>query len=147
MNALQILKQDHDKVRKLFAEFEAADDRASAPKQEVARQVFRELQIHSRIEEEIFYPALSAKASSTGKELVEEALDEHAEADELIQELRVMDPDGPDFAEKFHELVQSVEHHIEEEETDMFPEAERKLGPELEELGRELEEERASAAL
>jgi hypothetical protein len=61
MNALQVLKQDHDKVRKLFAEYDAAGDGAPVRKQEIAEQVFRELQIHSRIEEEIFYPALNAR--------------------------------------------------------------------------------------
>lgn len=145
MNALDMLRRDHDKVRKLFAEYDAAG--APARKQEIAEQAFRELQIHSRIEEEIFYPALNAKADSHGKELVEEALDEHAEVDEMIQELRGLNPEETDFEDRFQELVSSVEHHIHEEETEMFPEAARKLGSELDALGKELEEEKASATM
>jgi hemerythrin-like domain-containing protein len=84
---------------------------------------------------------------SHGKELVEDALDEHAEVDEIIQELRGLAPADSDFEDRFQELISSVEHHIQEEETQMFPEAERKLGSDLDELGKELQEEKASAIL
>lgn len=146
MNALQFLKRDHDKVRKLFADFETAGDDALVRKQEIAEQVFVELQTHSRIEEEVFYPALNAKATSRGKELVEEALDEHADVDEMIRELRGLSPGDDEFEDKFQGLISSVEHHIQEEEGEMFPEAEKRLGSELEELGKELEQERATIA-
>ncbi len=146
MNALQFLKRDHDKVRRLFADFETAGDDALVRKQEIAEQVFVELQAHSRIEEELFYPALNAKATSHGKELVEEALDEHADVDEMIRELRGLSPGDDEFEDKFQELISSVEHHIQEEEGEMFPEAEKRLGSELEELGRDLEQERATIA-
>ncbi len=144
MNALQLLKQDHDKVKRLFAEFDSVDDGAPARKQELAAEIFRELQLHSRIEEEIFYPAVNAKADAQGKELVEDSYDAHAEVDELIEELKGMDPSDPDYSDKFQELMDDVEDHIDEEESEMFPGAQRKLGSELDELGREMQKEKAS---
>jgi hemerythrin-like domain-containing protein len=147
MDALKVLKQDHETVKRLFAEYEAAGDGNAAGKGEISKKIFRELELHSRVEEEIFYPALTAKGGTKGKELVEESLDEHAAVDELIQELRTLEPDDSEYDEKFQELMESVEHHIEEEESEMFPEAQRKLGAELDELGREIEEEKASALL
>lgn len=144
MNALQLLTRDHEKLKQLFGAYDAVEDSASARRQQIAEDVFRELQIHSRLEEEIFYPALNARAGSHGRELVEDGLDAHAEVDEMIQELKLLGPEDPDFDDKFQELADAVTAHIEDEESAMFPEAERKLGAELEAIGRALEEEKAA---
>ena len=138
MNAITMLKEDHEKVKGLFRDFEAAGDRAYQKKLRIAEQVFRELEVHTTLEEEIFYPAVQAKASKDGKELVLEGLEEHHVVDVLISELKQLQPENEQFDAKFKVLTENVEHHIEEEEGEMLPDAEKRLGNELERLGAEM---------
>jgi len=145
MNAIQVLKEDHRKIKQLFQEFDSAADRSLAQRRSLAETIFKELEMHTRLEEDIFYPAVS-RVSKKGKQIVEESLEEHHEVDELIEELRDLDEEDPDYSNKFHELIENVESHIEDEEAEMFPEAQSKLGGELEALGREMEEEKATAS-
>ncbi len=143
MNALDILKKDHDKVKELFAEYDTLSG-DGAKKNEVAQTVLRELELHSRIEEDIFYPAMRARSGKEGKELVKHSVSEHHEIDDLVAELRDADPSDPDFDDRFQELMEDVEEHIEEEETEMFPKAQI-LGKELETLGKQMMEEKETA--
>ena len=140
MNALDILKQDHDKVKELFSVWDTLSV-DGARKNEIAQTVLGELELHSRIEEDIFYPAMRARSGRDGKELVKHSVSEHHEIDDLIAELRATDPSDPDFDDKFQELMEDVEQHIDEEETEMFPKAQI-LGKELEALGRQIQEEK-----
>jgi iron-sulfur cluster repair protein YtfE (RIC family) len=137
MNAIELLRKDHEKVKQMFAEYDLADDR----KREIAESVFRELEAHSRVEEDIFYPAVRKHSNKQGKEMVKHSLEEHREVDDLISELRAMDPSDPDFDDRFEEMIEDVEHHIEQEEAEMFPMAED-LGKELDRLGEQIEEEK-----
>ncbi len=145
MNALDILKKDHDKVKELFAEYDTLSG-DGAKKNEVAQTVLRELELHSRIEEDIFYPAMRARSGKEGKELVKHSVSEHHEIDDLVAELRDADPSDPDFDDRFQELMEDVEEHIEEEETEMFPKAQI-LGKELETLGKQMMEEKETARI
>ena len=97
MNAVKLLKQDHQRVRKLFDEYDEAGDRSSKKKREIAETIFQELELHRKLEEEIFYPAVNARANQEVKELVIENLEEHEEVGSLIEELREMDPEDAGY--------------------------------------------------
>lgn len=140
MDALSLLTADHNRVRGLFARFQAAEENEdTAQMTELATKIIFELEIHTQIEEEIFYPALDA----TGDELhdtVSEGVEEHHVAKMLIAEVKALPPDDDAWAAKMKVLIESVEHHAGEEEGEMFPETRKvfdKAG--LEELGARLE--------
>lgn len=141
MNALDLLKKDHDKVKELFSEYDMLSGDGGARRNEIAQTVLRELEVHSRVEEDIFYPALRARTGKEGKDLVKHSMSEHHEIDDLVAELRETDPSDPDFDERFQELMEDVEAHIAEEENEMFPKAQI-LGKELEKIGMQIQEER-----
>jgi hypothetical protein len=117
--AVALLKEDHEKVKSLFEQFEAAKSRPAKVK--LVRQALMELKVHAALEEEIFYPAVRAKV---GKEIMNEADEEHHVAKLLIAELDRMDGTESHFDAKFMVLVENVRHHIREEENDMLPKAE-----------------------
>src|SRR3954466_1469198 len=108
MDAIKMLEADHKKVKGLFREFESAGDRATKKKQTIAEQVFMELEVHSKLEEEIFYPAVKAKADQEGKELVVEGIEEHHVVDVLIEELKGLDPQDEHYDAKFTVLTENV---------------------------------------
>jgi len=135
-HAIELLKSDHERVQSLFEDFETA---GGEDKQILADRIMRELEVHAAIEEEVFYPALEAKADKHGKDLVAEALHEHKGVKEAIKELQDMPPDGEAFESKFHEMMQDIQHHVGEEEGQMFSAAEEALGDTLEELGIEMQ--------
>ncbi|MEX0761545.1 MAG: hemerythrin domain-containing protein [Dehalococcoidia bacterium] len=139
MNAIDMIKEDHQKVKSLFRDFEQAGEGAHKKKQDIAEKVFEELTVHSRLEEEIFYPAVREKSSAEDKHLVAEAVEEHHVVDLLIEELKKLSPEDEQFTAKFTVLIENVEHHIEEEEEDMLPDAEDILGDELDEIGEKME--------
>jgi hemerythrin-like domain-containing protein len=110
--------------------------------------VFEELSIHEQIEEEIFYPAVRDGASKEGVEIVLEGYQEHHVVDVLIKELKATDVEDETYDAKFKVLTENVEHHIEEEEGEMFREARRALGDTEDEVGQrmmELKEKLTSA--
>ncbi|HUQ63626.1 MAG TPA: hemerythrin domain-containing protein [Acidimicrobiales bacterium] len=115
------LLQDHREVENLFAQFEQSGDH------ETAIQICRELAVHSMVEEELIYPLFAAKVS---KSLAEEARHEHQEAKDIITRIEVMSPDDPGLADAVAELKASVQHHVEEEENDLFPRMAKEL-PEI----------------
>jgi hemerythrin-like domain-containing protein len=99
-----------------------------------------ELTVHAEIEEEIFYPAAKAKADKEGKQLVAEAVEEHHVVKVLIGELQAMLEVNEQYEAKFTVLIENVEHHIEEEEKEMLPDAKKTLGKEVEALGDQMAE-------
>jgi hemerythrin superfamily protein len=139
VKATRLLKEDHSKVKALFREYESAGENAHKQKQGIVEEVFRELEVHTQIEEEIFYPAVKAKMGDEGEELVAESLQEHHVVDVLMGEMRQLEPDNPEYEAKFTVLMENVEHHAEEEEKEMFPGAEKKLGAELDALGERMQ--------
>ena len=136
-DAIAMLKEDHRRVRDLFQEYEAAMDPRT--KRELAEEVCTELETHAQLEEQIFYPAVNEE-SQEGPELVQEAIQEHQKVKDMIAALREIGPDNREFDAKFRELMQNVEHHVEEEETEMFPLAEQELSEDLEEIKTEMQE-------
>jgi hemerythrin superfamily protein len=137
-DAVEMLKADHQKVRGLFQQYATASGQPK--RQQIAEQVLVELEVHAQLEENVFYPAYEAQAGKTGTQLVAEARQDHQTVKDLITELRALDGDNPEFAAKFQELVENVEHHVEEEETAMLPEAEEILAEQLEDLMDEMQE-------
>ena len=136
MNPIQLLKNDHREVKKMFRDYENATD--TRKKQEIAEKVFMELEVHAKIEEEIFYPAVREQGKDETKKVVAEGLEEHHVMDVLIRELRRLDAKQEEFDAKFKVLTENVEHHIEEEETEMLPEAEKTLKSDLDEIGQKM---------
>lgn len=135
LNALELLKQDHAKVKQSFKEFEKMDHEDAATIQEMVRAVCAELKAHTTIEEEIFYPAV--RAAIEDEDLMNEAQVEHASAKDLIAQLEGMQPDDPLYSATFTVLGEYVLHHVKEEESEMFPQV-RKAKLDLEELGAKI---------
>jgi hemerythrin superfamily protein len=147
MNAIELLKKDHHKVAGLFKQYESAGEDAPERKEELFRRIKRELDIHARIEEEIFYPAAKQVRDEEARELVAEAAEEHKQIKTLLAELDGMDAEDEQFDAKMKVLEKDVEHHVEEEENDLFPKVKKGLGRDrLEDLGRQLEYRRQSLA-
>ena len=137
MKATTLLKNDHSAVKKLLTAFGHTTARAAQQRQELMDQIAQELEIHSAIEEEIFYPAV--KSVRGGQSLVSEAKAEHKKVDSLVAEAQGMSMDTEEVMEKVEELRDAVIHHATEEEREMFPVAEDGLGEQqLEELGEQL---------
>jgi hemerythrin superfamily protein len=148
-DAIELLQADHDKVKALFAEFERAGDQA------VAQQIFKALEIHATIEEELFYPAFEAEVSREdlgegeleGEDpasLVAAAYSEHEAVKDLIHRLREMGPESPQYLEVFETLTDAVLDHAAEEEEVLFPAARLKLN--VEDLGVQLQDRRVKLA-
>ena len=131
-NALEIIKQDHKKVKELFEQFEKADDKRS--KKKIAAQAIGELKIHAEIEEKLFYPAVR---KSVEKDLMNEADEEHHVAKLLIAELENLDAADDHWEAKFIVLAENIRHHIKEEEGEMLPQA-RKSELDFDSLGAEI---------
>lgn len=135
-DALQMLRDDHKKVKDIFKQYEEADD--AKTKQDLAKTAIMELEIHAELEEEIFYPALR-KESDAEEVMMDEADEEHHVAKLLMAELRGM-RSGTKMDAKFKVLAENVKHHIDEEESEMLPKA-AELGMErMTELGQEMEQ-------
>lgn len=135
-DAISLLIADHDKVKSLFKEFESLGDRAVVSKKKIAEQICTELTIHAEVEEQIFYPAIRIPLKND--DLLDEAVVEHASAKDLIEQIQSMNPDDELYDAKVKVLSEQIEHHIEEEEGDMFPEV-RKGKIDLVELGEKME--------
>jgi hemerythrin superfamily protein len=126
MDAISLLKKDHRTVKSLFARFDKLGDGAVAQKKAIVKEIVRELSIHAAIEEALFYP--TARAAVKAKEdLVLEALEEHHVVKWLLEELSSIEPTHERFDAKVTVLKEAVNHHVEEEETDLFPAFERKV--------------------
>ncbi len=121
MDALQLLKADHDKVKKMLGELDSTTERGVKTREEGFAKLRRELEVHEAIEEEIFYPAL--KEHPKAKELVLEAYEEHNVVDMVLGEIDDVAYDDETWGAKFTVLKENLEHHIEEEETEMFEQA------------------------
>jgi len=133
--AVEMLKTDHQRVHSLFEDYETA---GGEDKTAIAHKIMQELEVHAAIEEEIFYPAFREKSGKQGRDMVTEALEEHQSVKTALKELKAMEPDDDAFEGTFLDMMHDVEHHVGEEEGEMFPLAEEVLGDRLEELGAEM---------
>ena len=136
MDALELLKRDHEKVRELFREVEEAKD--PKKRKQLFDQIDTELEVHTHIEETVFYPAMEQHDEL--KDMVAEAREEHEEVKTLLEEIEDLAPDDEEFDSKLQLLIENVEHHVEEEEEEMFPKV-REICDEraLTRLGKQLE--------
>jgi hemerythrin-like domain-containing protein len=140
MDALELLIGDHNRVKGLFAQFNEAHEAGDeATQKTVAQRIFVELDVHTKVEELVFYPVVQ---DLTGEihDLVIEGLEEHRVAKGLIAEAKALDPSDEHWAAKVKVLTESVEHHVEEEESEMFPKIRTALGADRrDELGRSMD--------
>jgi hemerythrin superfamily protein len=132
-DAIALLESDHREVEALFERYEAANE--DAEKGEIAAQICLALKVHAQIEEELFYPPARDETGDT--DLVDEAVVEHMGAKTLIAQIEAMRPGQPLYDAKVKVLSEQVRHHVEEEETELFPEV-RETKMNLETLGAKL---------
>ncbi len=138
MDAIALLKADHDKVKKLLSELESTTERGVKTRERLYTTIRKEMTAHEVIEEEIFYPAL--KHHPKAVDIVMEGLEEHHVVDLLMKELDSLAYDDEKWGPKANVMKENIEHHIEEEEDDMFVKARQVFDrAELEELGSRME--------
>lgn len=136
MDALELLKQDHQAVKSLFDQIDDAED--AKQRKKLFDQIDTELNIHAHIEETVFYPEM--QKIDELKEMVEEALEEHQEVKTLLEEIEGLDPENEQFSASLEELMENVEHHVAEEEDEMFPKVREQCDQAtLDRLGEQLE--------
>jgi len=139
MEAIALLKKDHAAVKVLFEKFEVAGDDEQT-RQSLFDQIDAQLDVHATIEEQIFYPAVREVRSEEAKDMVLEALEEHKVLKTLLEEIAALTPADDEFDAKMKVLRENVEHHVEEEEKEMFPEAQKQLSEKVRnELGSRME--------
>jgi len=144
MDALTLLKNDHDKVKDLLSELESTTERGVKTRTELFQRIKTELTVHEIIEEEIFYPTL--KQHPKAKEIVLEGYEEHDVVNILMGELAALPVDDETWGPKAKVMKENVEHHIEEEEGEMFRDARQIFDrEELEELGKAMETRKMEA--
>ncbi len=137
-NAIELLREDHRKVKKLLEQGDDTTENAVKTRTEVLEKIKAEMQAHETIEEEIFYPALQQHEKA--KEVVLEGYEEHHVVNQILGELNDVSVEDERWAAKFSVMKENIEHHIEEEEDDMFKKAEQIFSKaELDELGDRME--------
>lgn len=138
MNAFALLKADHEKVAGILESIEETTERAVKGRSELFAQLKAELDLHAMIEEEIFYPAL--EETEEAREIALEAYEEHRLVKQLLTELEAEPKDTEEWTAKFTVLKENIEHHVEEEEGEMFKNARQALTEEeIETLGEQLQ--------
>jgi hemerythrin-like domain-containing protein len=152
MDAMSLLKEDHQKVKKMLADLESTTERGVKTREELFTKVKQELVVHEAIEEEIFYPAL--KQHPKTKEIALEGYEEHHVVDTVMAEIEGVAYDDEKWGAKFTVMKENLEHHIEEEEGEMFKQAKQvfdeddlaQLGESMLARKKELIRQQASAA-
>lgn len=145
MDAITLLKKDHDAVSKLFKEFENLGDRATSSKQKLVATITEELTKHAYVEETIFYPFARTQVPDVEDD-VEEGIQEHHVLKVTMAELATMAPDDDAFDAKVTVLKEVVEHHVDEEENDWFPKVRDAIGRnDLGKIGERMEAAKADA--
>ncbi len=141
-NAIDLLKEDHKKVKKLLKELTETTTRAEKTRVRLLEEIFMELDAHTKIEEEIFYPAFKKAGDSEYAKMYFEALEEHRTVDSMVlPDLKKTEPTSDQFSGRAKVLKELVEHHADEEESEMFPEAKRSMSKdELNKLGEKMAE-------
>jgi len=142
-DAIALLKADHTKVKELFAALEETSEHAKAQLTRLGTQICDELTVHTEIEEQIFYPAVRERTEGDHKaehDLVLESFEEHAAAKKVIEDLRATDAADESYKPKVKALSELIDHHVHEEEHELFPGAKKIFSrEELDELGSRME--------
>jgi hemerythrin superfamily protein len=119
MDAISLLKQDHEKVKGIIKQVEETDGRSSSKREELFQTIVDELTVHERIEEEIFYPTVQKHEKA--KELILESYVEHGVVDDLLDEISTIETSDEKWMAAFKVFKENLEHHIQEEEGELFP--------------------------
>ncbi|MBF5043856.1 hemerythrin domain-containing protein [Aggregicoccus sp. 17bor-14] len=136
MNAIDLLKAQHDEVEKLFEKYEKLGEDADSEKRKLFAAIADRLSAHTAIEEQFFYPAVKAKQT---EDILRESLEEHLGAKRIIADLLEMQPSDENYDAKMKVLKEQVEHHVKEEEKDMFPKVKKIFAKEdLDALGEQM---------
>jgi len=145
MNAIELLKADHERVKAILTQLSESTDRGIKKRTDLLAKLEMEITIHTQLEEEILYPAFKEAGGKDEAEMYYEAKEEHRTVDALVlPDLKATDPSTPEFAGRVKVVKELLEHHIEEEEKEMFPQANKLLGKaKLNELGAQMEEMKA----
>lgn len=145
-NAIELLKSDHETVKKLLSQLMETSNNAERTREKLLHKIEKELEVHTKIEEEIFYPAFRKAGKKDDEPMVYEAREEHRAVEDLVvPDLDKTDLGSQEFRGRAKVLKELVEHHIEDEETEMFPRAEELLSADqLAQLGKEMAELKAS---
>jgi hemerythrin-like domain-containing protein len=137
-DAIVLLKQDHKEILKAFRDFERAGENATKRKGQLVDRIIELLTVHTYVENEVVYPRVQKLLPRLNDD-IDESFEEHHVADLLVVELAAMKPDAERFDAKTTVLIESVRHHIEEEEQDWFPKVRDGLGrKQLQEIGAEV---------
>ena len=144
-DAIVLLKDEHKLIRRAFRDFEKAGENAHAAKGKAVKRIIELLTVHTYIENEVMYPRVRELLPEVEDDVLE-SYEEHHVADVLVMELSMMKPDDERFTAKTTVLIESVEHHIEEEEEEWFPKVRSGLGrKQLQELGADMIKARKKA--
>ncbi len=138
MNAIEMLKAQHREVDELFEKFEATGDGAKKTRERICQRIADALAVHAQIEEQIFYPE-SMQATEEVEDVLRESVEEHLSVKRLLAEILESGPEDPQFEAKLTVLKEQVEHHVEEEEKELFPKVKKACSAEqLEDMGRRM---------
>jgi hemerythrin superfamily protein len=142
LNPMTMLKHDHQKVKELLSQLSETTGRGVKKRQQLLAQIEMELRVHTQIEEEIFYPALrEAATTQEGEKMYFEATEEHHAAKVVLQDLLSTDPSTPNFGGKAKVLKELIEHHVKEEEKELFAQAKETIpADELSELAERMQQ-------
>jgi iron-sulfur cluster repair protein YtfE (RIC family) len=142
MDLFQLIRQDHLKAKRLFERLaETSGGTQSRPR--LFAELKHELELHTEVEERYFYPAL--QKHDEARDLIEEALEEHGDVKEALEALDQADKESDSWTDQLEELQEDVEHHVEEEETEIFPLAQKLLDPaQLNMIAGEIEKAKAA---
>jgi hemerythrin superfamily protein len=144
-DAIVMLKDDHKRVRALFAKFRESSPGAHATRARIVDDIIEELTIHTYIENEVMYPQVRALVPDLEQDVLE-SYEEHHVADVLVMELMALTPDSEHFQAKTTVLIENVTHHMDEEENDWFPKVRAALGrKQLSDIGEQLLESKKAA--
>lgn len=141
MDAIELLKADHEKVKTLFEKVEKSDESKHPA---LFEQIKAELDVHTHIEETIFYPKLKSDGTKEIVDITLEGIEEHHQVKMFLREITSLADESEKFEPKLKVLIEDVEHHVKEEEEEMFPKVKDHFDQAtLDELGAEMEAEKA----
>jgi iron-sulfur cluster repair protein YtfE (RIC family) len=144
MDLYQMLIQDHRTVDDLFDRIEKSGERAEKTRQQLFDKLRQELELHTQLEERIVYPDF--KKHSAVKEFIGEALEEHAEVKKMLREIGRMEPSAAEWSAKIKDLKEAVQHHVHEEEHEIFPTARKEISrEEADDLARRVQQMKQQA--
>ena len=139
-NAIDLLKDDHERVQSLFDQVKSSDDKRHPA---LFEKIKKELDLHAHIEETIFYPKLKADGDKDLVDIVLEGIEEHRQAKMFLREIDALNADSSKFEPKLKVLMEDIEHHVKEEEGEMFPLVEDQFNADvLDDLAVEMEKEK-----